>query len=80
MQKYIDRINNIDWDKDEFNEEARRAGFYSLGNYWTVHTVANLKGASYTSNTDEVNYVLKAVDILQSERAKQIFEKGNKNN
>jgi len=21
MQKYIDRINNIDWDKDEFNED-----------------------------------------------------------
>jgi len=29
---------------------------------------------------DQVDYVLKAVDILQSEKAKQIFNKGRKNN
>lgn len=28
----------------------------------------------------EVNYVMKAVDILSSDRAKQVFEKGQKNN
>jgi len=39
-------------DKDEFNEEAKRAGFYSLGNYWTVHTVANLKASSFSSKVN----------------------------
>ena len=29
---------------------------------------------------NEINYILKAVDILQSDKAKQIFEKGQKAN
>lgn len=33
-----------------------------------------------TSKLDEVNYDLKSVNILQSDKAKQIFEKGKKNN
>ena len=35
--------------KEEFEEEAKKAGYYSLGKYWTVHTVANLKAASFSS-------------------------------
>jgi hypothetical protein len=34
----------------------------------------------YSDKFDDVDYSLKAIDILQSDRAKQIFEKGNKFN
>ena len=34
----------------------------------------------YSDKFDDIDYSLKAVDILQSDKAKQIFDKGNKNN
>lgn len=40
----------------------------------------NSKSLEASSNSDQLLYTLRAIEILQSDRAKQIFDKGNKNN
>ena len=50
-------------------EDARRAGEDYTDRYLYFQT-----------SPDQVNYNLRALDILQSEKAKQVFAKGSKNN
>jgi len=55
-----------------------------LSNYnYNVPVLYGLKNPNndnQVENQQEINYSLKAVDILQSDKAKQVFEKGKKSN
>jgi hypothetical protein len=40
----------------------------------------NNQGVLFSLNSNTINYILKSVDILSSDKGKQIFDKGKKNN
>lgn len=54
-------------------------GKKALPNKEVFKKIDNSKGIFYSLPEEQVNYSLKAINILQSDKAKQIFAKGQKN-
>jgi hypothetical protein len=80
-QQQIDVLNEL-WNKYKNNPKYKNKEEQFKNEMQEFLTSDNFDTKKDFKLTDQeqVNYALKAVDILQSDKAKQIFEKGNKNN
>jgi len=67
-------------DKEDLPEIYMREGNQYFRDGELFPTLEDAQKEDFMPNSEEINYSFKAVNILSSDRAKQIFDKGNKNN
>jgi hypothetical protein len=63
-----------------FDSEAQLIDFLKINNFGNPFGATDTSLSPIGQNLNQVQYNLKAVEILSSDKAEQVFEKGKKNN